>query len=97
MNQGTIESKLGSFFLVRNLFWILLSDCYSAGESPHSSVESTVAWLEEVVKDSQAKCAALITDLGGSNSSIEHLTAVKQLTQKLQTMNTVLTQVMSQV
>ncbi|KAF3453529.1 hypothetical protein FNV43_RR03969 [Rhamnella rubrinervis] len=68
-----------------------------AAETPHSTLESTVASLEEAVRDSEAKCAALITDLRGSDSSIKHLAAIKQLTQKLQTMNTLLTQLRTQM
>ncbi|XP_015898172.2 uncharacterized protein LOC107431706 [Ziziphus jujuba] len=68
-----------------------------AGESPHSTLESTVALLEEAITDSQAKCAVLTTNLGGSESSMEHLATIKQLTQKLQSMNTLLMRLRTQI
>lgn len=69
-------------------------------ESPVTSTapsEFTVASLEEAVTESQAKCAALLTELGSSESSVQHLAAVKQLTQKLQSMQSMLTQLKSQI
>ncbi|XP_004294340.1 PREDICTED: uncharacterized protein LOC101295784 isoform X1 [Fragaria vesca subsp. vesca] len=59
--------------------------------------EMTVASLEEVVIDSQLKCAALLTELSSSDSSMQHLASVKQLTQKLQSMQSLLTQLKSQI
>lgn len=59
--------------------------------------EMTVALLEEVITDSQLKCAALLTELSSSDSSMQHLATVKQLTQKLQSMQSLLTQLKSQI
>ncbi|KAM5585755.1 hypothetical protein ABKV19_004923 [Rosa sericea] len=84
------------------------SSFYSAGlsqsnlinEGPVTSTttsEMTVASLEEVVTDSQVKCAALLTELGTSESSVQHLATVKQLAQKLQSMQSLLTKLKSQI
>ncbi|PQQ16205.1 uncharacterized protein Pyn_17041 [Prunus yedoensis var. nudiflora] len=69
------------------------------GETPSTTatLESTVASLEEAFTDSQAKCATLLADLGNSESSVQHLATVKQLTQKLQSMQSLLTQLRSHI
>ena len=58
---------------------------------------STVALLEEAVSDSQAKCAALVTELSKSESSEEHLTNIKELRQKLESMQSLLLQLRGQM
>ncbi|XP_058219969.1 uncharacterized protein LOC131330417 isoform X2 [Rhododendron vialii] len=64
----------------------------TTGESAYSStMESTVVSLEELVADSQSKCAALTAGLCNSESSIQHLAEIEQLTQKLESMQSLLT------
>ncbi|XP_050367986.1 uncharacterized protein LOC126786257 [Argentina anserina] len=62
-----------------------------------STSEMTVASLEKVATDSQVMCAVLLTELSSSESSTQHLATVKQLTQKLQSMQSLLTQLKSQI
>ncbi|XP_058730517.1 uncharacterized protein LOC131602429 isoform X1 [Vicia villosa] len=66
-------------------------------ESPHKSVEPTITLLEEAVVDSQAKINALITDIGTSESSLQHLDGVKQLSEKIELMQGFLTQLRNQL
>jgi hypothetical protein len=66
-------------------------------ESPSTTLEGTVASLEDAVTDSQAKCAALITDVGCSESSMQHLETIKQLNQKLESMQSLLTRLRTQI
>ncbi|KAJ0045613.1 hypothetical protein Pint_04262 [Pistacia integerrima] len=66
-------------------------------ESPVATLESTVTSLEKAVLDSQVKCAALITDLDNSESSIDHLSNIKQLSEKLESMQSLLTKLRSQM
>ncbi|XP_030932287.1 uncharacterized protein LOC115958064 [Quercus lobata] len=76
------------------------SSAGSIGLSPlslPSSLEGTVASLEDAVTDSRAKCAALITDAGSSESSIQHLETIKQLSQKLESMQSLMTRIRSQI
>lgn len=68
------------------------------GESQHpSTLLSTVASLEEVVLDSQAKCSALTAELCSSESSVQHLAEIVQLTQKLESMQRLLAQLRTQI
>ncbi|KAL0000941.1 hypothetical protein SO802_014722 [Lithocarpus litseifolius] len=76
------------------------SSAGSIGLSPlslPSTLEGTVASLEDAVTDSRAKCAALITDAGSSESSIEHLETIKQLSQKLESMQSLMSRLRSQI
>lgn len=76
------------------------SSAGSIGLSPlslPSSLEGTVASLEDAVTDSRAKCAALITDAGSSESSIQHLETIKQLSQKLESMQSLMMRLRSQI
>ncbi|KAK9268421.1 hypothetical protein L1049_000171 [Liquidambar formosana] len=66
-------------------------------ESLHPTMESTVTSLEAAVLDSQAKCDALIAHLGSSESSIQYLSDFKQLTQKLESMQSLLTRLRTQI
>ncbi|KAL6999390.1 hypothetical protein U1Q18_000551 [Sarracenia purpurea var. burkii] len=67
-------------------------------ESPSSStLESTVASLEEVVLDSQAKCAALTAELCSSGSSLQHLAEMKKLTRQLETLQSLLARLRTQI
>ncbi|XP_013456723.2 uncharacterized protein [Medicago truncatula] len=66
-------------------------------DSPHKSMESTITFLEEAVVDSQAKINALITDIGISESSLQHLDVVKQLSQQIESMQVLLTQLRNQL
>ncbi|KAK6154398.1 hypothetical protein DH2020_008646 [Rehmannia glutinosa] len=66
------------------------------GGSPSSCMESTMASLEEAVLDSQTKCAALATELSCSESSAEYLDNVKQLSEKLESMQKLLNQLRTQ-
>ncbi|KAF5948784.1 hypothetical protein HYC85_014741 [Camellia sinensis] len=79
----------------------------SSGFSPLSSITgesqqpstllSTVASLEELVLDSQAKCSALTAELCSSESSVQHLAEIVQLTQKLESMQRLLTRLRTQI
>ncbi|XP_022753173.1 uncharacterized protein LOC111301632 isoform X2 [Durio zibethinus] len=77
------------------------SSAGSIGQSPPKVINedqrSTVALLEEAVSDSQAKCAALVTQLSKSESSKEHLTNIKELRQKLEGMQSLLVQLRGQM
>ncbi|KAL5802615.1 hypothetical protein ACOSQ4_030920 [Xanthoceras sorbifolium] len=66
-------------------------------DSSRAALESTMISLEEAVLDSQAKCGALITDLGSSESSLDHLANIKQLTEKLEGMQSLLAQLRTQI
>ncbi|XP_068310043.1 uncharacterized protein [Pyrus communis] len=65
--------------------------------STTATLESTVASLEEAFTDSQSKCTALLADLGSSEPSAQHLATVKELNQKLQSMQSLLTQLRSHI
>ncbi|POO00472.1 UHRF1-binding protein 1-like [Trema orientale] len=66
------------------------------GENSCLTLESTVASLEHAVVDSQAKCAALTSNLEGSESSA-NLAIISQLTQKLESMQSLLTRLRTQI
>ncbi|KAJ7948490.1 UHRF1-binding protein 1-like [Quillaja saponaria] len=65
--------------------------------SSHKNVEPTFTLLEETVLDSQAKLTALITGLGTSESSIQHLPTVKQLSQNIEYMQGLLMELRTQL
>ncbi|GAV60853.1 Chorein_N domain-containing protein [Cephalotus follicularis] len=65
-------------------------------ESPCSTLELTVASLEEAVIESRVQCAAL-TELGSSKSSIQCLATIEQLRKKLESMQDLLTQLRTQI
>lgn len=69
----------------------------SVTKSPRTSLESTVTSLEEAVSDSQAKCAALVTNLGSTESSSDYLVSINQLREKIESMQSLLTQLRSQI
>ncbi|KAG5546383.1 hypothetical protein RHGRI_018535 [Rhododendron griersonianum] len=70
----------------------------TTGESAYSStMESTVVSLEELVADSQSKCAALTAGLCNSESSIQHLAEIEQLAQKLESMQSLLTRLRTHI
>ncbi|KAK4420729.1 hypothetical protein Salat_2023400 [Sesamum alatum] len=80
------------------------SSASTLGLSPSSNValgnwnpgvESTLASLEEAVSDSKTKCAAL-AELSSSESSAEYLDNVKQLSEKLESMQRLLNQFKTQ-
>ncbi|KAK8706084.1 hypothetical protein V6N13_049661 [Hibiscus sabdariffa] len=79
------------------------SSAGSIGQSPLSKTinedqHSTVALLEEAVLESQAKCAALVTELSNSESSEENrLSNVKELRQKLDSMQSLVAQLQGQM
>lgn len=64
------------------------------GGSRNSCIESTVASLEEIMKESQTKCAALSVELGSSTSSVDDF---KELSQKLENMQKLLMRLRTQV
>lgn len=64
------------------------------GGSRNSCVESTVASLEEIIKESQTKCSALSVELANSTSSLDD---VKELSQKLENMQKLLMRLRTQV
>lgn len=66
-------------------------------ESPRTTMEATVASLEDAVSDSQAKCADLITEVGCSESPIQHLETIKQLSQKLESMQSLVMRLRTQI
>ncbi|XP_044465599.1 uncharacterized protein LOC123195809 isoform X2 [Mangifera indica] len=66
-------------------------------ESTDAALESTVTSLEKAVLDSQVKCAALLTDLESSESSVDHLSNINQLSEKLESMQSLLTQLRTQM
>ncbi|KAF6159238.1 hypothetical protein GIB67_032009 [Kingdonia uniflora] len=67
--------------------------------SSHQSIESTVASLEFAILCSQAKCSDLVTELSNPNISVraQHLTDIKQLSQRLDSMKILLTQLQTQI
>ncbi|XP_038904052.1 uncharacterized protein LOC120090451 isoform X2 [Benincasa hispida] len=69
---------------------------YLIGESPRPTVESTVTSLEQAVLDSQSKCTSLMTELSSSNSSL-HVATIKQLYEKLDSMQTLLSRLRNQI
>ncbi|XP_044473218.1 uncharacterized protein LOC123201719 [Mangifera indica] len=69
---------------------------FFTNESPIATLESTLASLEKAVLDSQAKCAALITNVDSSESSIDHLSNIKQLSEKLESMQSLLARLWTQ-
>ncbi|KAA8526938.1 hypothetical protein F0562_008833 [Nyssa sinensis] len=77
----------------------------STGFSPSSNVNNesllptleTLASLEQLVLDSQAECAALTAEFCGSESSMQHRANVKQLTQKLESMQCLLARLRTQI
>ncbi|KAE8703192.1 hypothetical protein F3Y22_tig00110472pilonHSYRG00006 [Hibiscus syriacus] len=77
------------------------SSAGSIGQSPkviNEDQRSTMALLEETVLESQAKCAALVTELSNSESSVEnHVTSVKELRWKLDSMQSLLAQLRGQM
>ncbi|CAI9088507.1 OLC1v1022843C1 [Oldenlandia corymbosa var. corymbosa] len=60
-------------------------------------LEETVSSLEEMILDSQAKCAALTSEIGSPEFSAENLDNVKQLSQKLESMQKLLIQLRTQI
>ncbi|KAF5184457.1 AAA+ ATPase domain-containing protein [Thalictrum thalictroides] len=66
------------------------------GPSPNQSLESTVASLEAAVLDSQAKCSMLV-DESSTILSASHLSDIKQLSQKLESMQILLTRLRTQI
>ncbi|XP_042060156.1 uncharacterized protein LOC121804614 isoform X1 [Salvia splendens] len=64
----------------------------AGGGSWGSGMETTVAFLEEAVLDSKAKCAALATELACSDSPANCLDDVRQLSEKLENMQKLLDQ-----
>ncbi|KAL9444348.1 hypothetical protein AB3S75_017519 [Citrus x aurantiifolia] len=66
-------------------------------KSPHTSLESTLTSLEEAVSDSQAKCAALVTNLGSTEYSSDHLASINQLREKIESIQSLLTQLRCQI
>ncbi|WJX44737.1 hypothetical protein P8452_31682 [Trifolium repens] len=66
-------------------------------ESQNKSMEPTLALLEEAVLESHAKINALITDIDTSESSLQHLDAVKQLSQNVKLMKGLLKQIRNEL
>ncbi|GLT83490.1 hypothetical protein SLE2022_017770 [Rubroshorea leprosula] len=66
-------------------------------ETPQSTLVSTVAALEEAVLESQAKCAALITTASSSECSEEHLANIRELSQKFESMQSLLGRLQDQI
>ncbi|XP_027354555.1 uncharacterized protein LOC113864716 isoform X1 [Abrus precatorius] len=66
-------------------------------ESQCKTMEPTLTLLEEAVIDSQAEINALISDIGTTESSCQHLTVVKELGKKIEAMQALLTQLRDQL
>ncbi|XP_010267791.1 PREDICTED: uncharacterized protein LOC104604912 isoform X2 [Nelumbo nucifera] len=67
-------------------------------ESSHQSLESTVASLEAAIQDSQTKCSVLVAESQSQESSLkQHIVDIEQLSQKLESMRTLLTQLRTQL
>ncbi|XP_061350519.1 uncharacterized protein LOC133295686 isoform X1 [Gastrolobium bilobum] len=66
-------------------------------ESPRKTMEPTITSLEEEVVDSRAKINDLITEIGTCESSSHHLTVVKQLSEKMESMQGLLMQLRNQL
>ncbi|KAJ8747523.1 hypothetical protein K2173_009260 [Erythroxylum novogranatense] len=64
-----------------------------------STVESTVASLEEAVSESQSKCSALVNDIIISRSEPcnEHMSDLKQLSEKLESIQQLVMRLRSQI
>lgn len=60
------------------------------------NLESTVASLEVAVLDSQSKCSTLMEEISTGFSS-QHLSDIKQLSQKLESMQILLTRLRTQI
>ncbi|GMJ15938.1 hypothetical protein like AT3G20720 [Hibiscus trionum] len=74
----------------------------SIGPSPSTKPitedqRTTLAFLEEVVSDSQAKCAALVAESSNSEFFQVNLTNIKELKQKLDNMHSLLLQLRGQI
>ncbi|XP_038690502.1 uncharacterized protein LOC119989202 [Tripterygium wilfordii] len=72
------------------------SSCLITG-SPDAALQSTVTSLEEAIKDSQAKCDAIVAKMATSGSCAEHLASIRELGQKLESMKSLLTQFHTQL
>lgn len=62
-----------------------------------SCLESTLSSLEEIVLDSQAKCAALTAEIGNPEFSAENLGNVTQLSQRLESMQKLIMRLRTQI
>lgn len=65
-------------------------------DSPHKSMKFTLTLLEKAVADSQAKLA-LITEVGTTANSIQHLAVLNEVRQKIETMESLLMQLRNQL
>ncbi|XP_022154942.1 uncharacterized protein LOC111022086 [Momordica charantia] len=70
---------------------------YLIGESPQPTAESTVTSLEQAILDSQSKCTYLMSELGSSVSPVQHVATIKQLYEKLESMQTLLSRLRNQI
>ncbi|QCD87190.1 Vacuolar protein sorting-associated protein 13 [Vigna unguiculata] len=66
-------------------------------ESPRKTMEQTLTSLEEAVAGSQTKISDLISDIGTSESSFQHLTVIKELSQKIESMQGLVVQLKNQL
>lgn len=66
-------------------------------ESPRKIMEQTITLLEEAVAASQAKITDLISDIATSESSFQHLTVIKELSQKIESMQGLVVQLKNQL
>ena len=60
-------------------------------------MEQTITLLEEAVAASQAKITDLISDIATSESSFQHLTVIKELSQKIESMQGLVVQLKNQL
>ncbi|KAM7260558.1 hypothetical protein ACFE04_011231 [Oxalis oulophora] len=66
-------------------------------ERQHPPLGLTVASIEEAVLDSQAECASVTTELSSSESGMQHLAKMEQLSKKLNKIQDMLTQLQLQL
>ncbi|KAL9680027.1 hypothetical protein QQ045_017900 [Rhodiola kirilowii] len=69
----------------------------SITQRPQSDVDSTISLLDEAIQDSQAKCYAIMDDLGNSASPSQHLAPLKEVTEKLENLRGMLKQLHTQL
>ncbi|KAJ4976805.1 hypothetical protein NE237_001911 [Protea cynaroides] len=69
------------------------------GSSSHQNLESTIASLEAAISDSKAKCLALIAESNSPEFSIQqrHLKDIKQINEKLESMQALMMQLRTQL
>lgn len=60
-------------------------------------MKPTLTLLEEAVVDSQAKLDALVTEVGTSETSIQHIAVLNEVRQRIESMQKLLMQLRNQL